>query len=411
MPYITREDGEHFIIPSYRDVLSAKKLTLLRREVLLLSANYGEYVAIQRKNVNQYEVAFSAEPGYLLGETVWSYFKRPQDLIYCEAIPNTHEAILVIVKSGSVYIDGSFPLDAIVDELVVFRTQQNNFDVYINGDVPISQIPEEGKFALDPASVKSFNILEEPVFPTLPIVKSFQLQLVDAVLKSKGIGVLPKKQIISALILLAFIWGAWSFLTTHKKEIPVMIVRASNPYQLYVSSLNTPDPANQIRWLTTNIWLLSTIPGWHADVLNYSPNGVNTTVRSMGARTNLLFEWADANHAIVQIDKTGFTLTINSRLNNRGDINAISPLDRVVANLIDSMSYVNPGNNVQVGPEVNKGRFLERELKVNFTDITPTTLDLIGQQFKNLPLVLVGVSITITDGLLTGIITLRALGN
>src|SRR5690349_14472679 len=120
MPYITREDGERFIIPSYRDVLSAKKPSLLRREVMLLSQNYGEYIALQRKNIQQYEVAFSNEPGYLLGESVWNYFKRPQDLIYCEAIPNTFEAILVIVKSGIVYLDGSFPLDVIVDELVIF---------------------------------------------------------------------------------------------------------------------------------------------------------------------------------------------------------------------------------------------------------------------------------------------------
>src|SRR5687768_7707453 len=120
MPYITREDGERFVIPSYRDVLSIKKESLLRKEILLLSENYGEYIALQRKNAEQYEVAFSNEPGYLLGETIWHYFKRPYDLIYCEAIPNTSEAILVMVKSGNVYLDGTFPLDAIPDELLVF---------------------------------------------------------------------------------------------------------------------------------------------------------------------------------------------------------------------------------------------------------------------------------------------------
>src|SRR3990167_80168 len=138
MPYITREDGERFIIPSYRDVLSVKKQSLLRREVLLLASNYGEYATLQRKNADQYEVAFSPDPGYLLGETVWHYFKRPRDLIYCEAIPNTAEAILVIVKGGSVYLEGSFPIDTIPEELVIFQTQQNNFEIYIHGNVPIS---------------------------------------------------------------------------------------------------------------------------------------------------------------------------------------------------------------------------------------------------------------------------------
>src|SRR5690348_12369046 len=101
MPYITREDGERFIIPSYRDVLSAQKPGLLKKEILLLSETYGQYITLQKKSSTQYEVTFSHEPGVLLGETIWHYFKRPSDLIYCEAIPNTAEAILVIVKSGS----------------------------------------------------------------------------------------------------------------------------------------------------------------------------------------------------------------------------------------------------------------------------------------------------------------------
>src|SRR6185436_11059386 len=118
----------------------------------------------------------SQESGYLLGESIWHYFKRPFDLIYCEAIPGTTEAILVIVKAGSVYLDGSFPVDSIPEELLVFRTQQNNFYIYIQGNVPISERPSPEKFSLDPSSVRSFKVLDTPVFPTLPLVKTFQLQ-------------------------------------------------------------------------------------------------------------------------------------------------------------------------------------------------------------------------------------------
>ena len=147
MSYITREDGEHFVIPSYRDVITSKQKSFIKKEILLLSQSYGEYITLQKKNDNQYEVAFSPDTGYLLGESLWHYFKRPLDMIYCEAIPNTTEAILVIVKNGSVYLDGSFPLDSIPEELVVFLTQQNNFEICIYGDVPISQTPEIGKFS------------------------------------------------------------------------------------------------------------------------------------------------------------------------------------------------------------------------------------------------------------------------
>src|SRR5258706_12802884 len=103
MPYIARDDGERFVIPSYRDTLSAKKSNLLKKEILLLSESYGAFATVIKKNAQQYEVAFSPDTGYLLGETVWQHFKRPFDLIYCEIIPNTSEAILVIVKSGSVF--------------------------------------------------------------------------------------------------------------------------------------------------------------------------------------------------------------------------------------------------------------------------------------------------------------------
>ena len=132
MPYITREDGEHFVIPSYRDVLSIKQKTQLKKEIYSLSQSYGEYITLQKKSVNQYEVAFSTDTGYLLGESIWHTFNRPEDMIYCEVVPNTTEAIFVIVKSGIVYLDGRFPLDSIPEELVVFLTQQNKFEIYIN---------------------------------------------------------------------------------------------------------------------------------------------------------------------------------------------------------------------------------------------------------------------------------------
>jgi hypothetical protein len=147
MSYITREDGERFVIPSYRDVLKAKQKTQLKKEILALSKSHGEYITMQKKGPNQYELAFSSDTGYLLGESIWQHFNRPVDMIYCEAIPNSTDAILVIVKSSAVYLDGSFPLDSIPEELIIFLTQQNNFEIYIYGDVPISQTHEIGKFS------------------------------------------------------------------------------------------------------------------------------------------------------------------------------------------------------------------------------------------------------------------------
>src|SRR5579862_9218133 len=183
MPYITRDDGEHFVIPSYRDVLSAKQKSQLKKDILLLSQSYGEYITLQQKSPTQYEVAFSPDTGYLLGESIWHHFKRPPDMIYCEEVPGTTEAILVIVKNGSVYLDGSFPKESIPEELIIFLTQENHFEIYTYGDVTISQTPAEGKFSFESNSVKSFTVLDKPVFPTLPLLKIYRLQLVEPVLK------------------------------------------------------------------------------------------------------------------------------------------------------------------------------------------------------------------------------------
>lgn len=411
MAYITREDGERFVIPSYRDVLSVKKQNLLKREMLLLSASYGEYATLQKKNADQYEVAFSPDPGYLLGETVWHHFKRPVNLVYCEAIPDSDEAILVIVKSGSVYLDGSFPIDSIPEELVVFKTQQNHFDIYLYGDVPISRTPESGKFMFDADSVKSFTLLPAPVFPTLRTVKTFQLQPVDAVLEAKGIGVFPLKKVILGIVFLGLVWTGYTFITTHKKELPRVIVGAVNPFQLYIDALTSPSPAEEIKRFDRTLALLLTAPGWYPETLVYSNGKVVAAMKTQGVRTNVLFEWAKKNNATVDILPTGFFVTFSFTQLNRFPPTQIHEVKEVVGSLIDRLSYILPGNNLALSATANKGRYSEVNLTLNVSNVSINTLDLIADQLKNLPLILSKVSVTYDNGAISGTINLTALGN
>lgn len=422
MPYITRDDGERFVIPSYRDVISAKKTSLLVREIMLLSTNYGEYITLQKKNLEQYEVAFSADPGYLLGETVWHYFKRPLDLIYCEAIPNTSEAILVIVKSGSVYLDGSFSMDAIEDELVIFRTQQNNFDIYVYGDVPISNTPEEGKFCFDSSSVRSFQFLDEPAFAKLPRVKTFQLQPVDVVLKSQGIGVLPVKMIaIIGVVILALYLG-YSWITSHKKALPTTFVGyVVNPYQYYIDTLSTPDPVQEIHRISDSIKMLYTMPGWSPGSLEYSKGKYSVSVHSPGATTKELFDWARAHNTTVIIKPDGFYLTWSVVLPARAvpkafpqtsgeTLPVIYKLNEVIGNIVDKLALVLPGNHLSLGTFQDKRYYAETAITISFVDISPELLTMIGMQLQNLPLALSKASITMSNGNISGSIVLQALG-
>ncbi len=413
MTHIIREDGEHFVIPSYRDVLSVKRSSLLRREIMLLASNYGEYITLQKKGSTQYEVAFSQESGYLLGETVWQYFKRPRDLIYCEALPNSTEVILVIVKSGSVYLDGTFLIDSIPEELVVFQTQQNNFDIYLYGDIPISKEPELGKFSFDEASVKSFNILPNPVFAELPLVKAFQLQLVDTLLKQKGIGGFPLKAFVISIAILAGLYSIWSYFSSHRKALPQVIITAMNPYNLYVTALQTPAPEVEISWLVRKINTLFTLPGWFPIEIDYSNGTLVANVQSLGSSAEILYAWATQHDAKISMDKQGFTLTLtaNPLLPRRLPTENIANLTEVIAKLIDRLAKVMPGNILVPDKIVSQQKFLQQQLTISVVGISPTTLDLIGKQFASLPLVLSNVTITVENGGLSGSIILNALGN
>lgn len=411
MPYITREDGEHFVIPSYRDVLAAKQKTTLKKEILLLSQSYGDYITLQRKSPAQYEIAFSPDPGYLLGESVWNYFKSPLEMIYCEAIPNTTEAILVIVKGGSVYLDGSFPIESISEELVIFLTQQNNFEIYIYGDVPISKTAEPGKFSFEESSVKSFKVLDEPVFPTLPLLKIYQLQLVDVVLKEHGIGVFPIRQVVIGVLVLVLLWFGYSYLTKPAKVSVKAKPPPVNPYLGYNELLITPAPDEEILQVLNTVNTLLTMPGWLPENINYLKGTLTTTARSSGSKIQDLFYWAKQNNVKVNIEPQGVFLTIKVPVNNRPVPTKIYPLDEVVANIVDNLSTIYPGNHVTLGQFQKKGDYTQVTMTINFSNISPLVLTLIAKQLKDLPLTLQNITLSVNNGNLTGSIIMDALGS
>lgn len=411
MPYITREDGEHFVIPSYRDVLAAKNKNALKNEILQLSQSYGEYITMQRKGTLRYEVAFSPDTGYLLGESIWHHFKRPNDMIYCEVVPNTTEAILVIVKSGSVYLDGRFPSETIPEELVIFLTQENNFEIYVYGDVPISREPVPGKFSFEAKSVKSFTVLDKPVFPTVALLRIYQLQLVDSVLKSQGIGVLPLKQITIGIVAIVLAWMLWSYLTAEKEEVVTEETPQINPYKVYVDTLSTPGPNQQVKDFSEQIKPLFGMPGWIVTQIAYSSGAVTASVLSSGSKVEVLMNWAKQNGAVIDIKQNGVRVSFKVPTKPRSAPTKIYTLRDVFATLIDRISDVYPGNHLQLAEPKSKGMYQEAIVTINLDKVAPGVLTLIGQQFEDLPLVLQSMALTVDNGSLSGTINLTALGN
>jgi hypothetical protein len=414
MPYITREDGEHFVIPSYRDVLTARNKSQLKKDILLLSQSYGEYITLQRKGSLQYEVAFSPDTGYLLGESIWHYFKKPMDMIYCEAIPNTTEAFLVIVKAGSVYLDGSFPVETIPEELIIFLTQQNNFEIYTYGEVPISEKPQEGKFSFEANSVKSFKTLDKPVFPTLPLLKIYQLQLVEPVLKAHGIGVFPTRQLLTTLIVLGVLWMLYSYFTEQKpveQQQTLVSAAPSNPYQEFDNLLSSPAPEKIVQLFTKDLNLLFTLPGWTPSTILYEKFIMTAKVTSQGGNVAELANWAKNNGAKYDITADGLSVAMPILVGNRLPPSRIYPLKEIIGKFIDDLRTVYPGNHMSIKGVANKGSFAIMTFSVDLNGTTPLLLDLIGRQLKDQPFILQKIALTEQNGTLNGTLTLDALGS
>lgn len=411
MPFITREDGERFVIPSYRDVVSAKNNAALKKEIITLSQSYGEYITMQHKSGVSYDVAFSPDLGYLLGESIWHHFKRPLDMIYCEAVANTSEAILVIVKDGGVYLDGRFPLENIPEELIIFLTQKNNFDIYVYGDVPIAEQPADGKFSFDANSVKSFTVLPEPIFPSLPLLKAYQFQLVEATLKRYGIGGLPVSQIMGLAVLLGLGWLLWSFFSSTKSTTPIEQVAQVNPFQGYYDALRSPAPDAVVSGLVSVLNDVTTIPGWTITKVDYLPGSATCSMLSLGGSVESLMAWADEKQATISIIASGVQLIMPVKTTPRPSPIQIYPTKESLVVILDRLVKVIPGNSFQMAEVANTGAYTTINSSILVTGVSLSTLDLVGQQLNGLPFVLNSVSLDYTNGVFNGSLTLQLLGS
>lgn len=408
MPYISREDGTHFVIPSYRDVLTARQASVLQKEINALSQNYGEHITIQRKGVGQYEVAFSPDVGYLFGETVWHHFGRPADLVYCEEVPNTFEVYLVIVKGGSVYLDGSFPKDSISEELVIFLTQQNNFEIYIYGDVPITEKPALGKFCFESGSVKSFKVLDSSAFEKLPLIPEFKFQLVQQALTAQGIGVPPVTQIITVLVALAFGYMIYSFFSAPSAVTEVQV--EPNPYQAYVDAMQSPSPDDVVKAFLEKLKVMMTIPGWQLENVASKGQDVQAKMMSLGSEVESLVDWANKNGMTVSIASGGVILSTKMNVKDRPKPREIYPTLDVMARFIDNLQKVYPGNHLKLTEPRTKANFIKYIVDITVTDASPMTINLIGEQLANMPFALVSIDLSVRNSQLSGNIKLDSYG-
>jgi hypothetical protein len=458
MPILLREDGVQFATQAYRETLtSINKTASLRKSIYALSQMHGHYVRLLQLNDDQFEIIFSQEPGYLLGETIWHFYHRPDDMIYCEALPEGEEALLVIVNSGKVLFDGKLPIANIIEQLTRLTKADAHYDVYIYGNLPIAQAENKPGFVFDKKIIESFNQLTEPLFPKLPVTESLQLFPLDAALKEYHLGQ-PRYVSLIGVVLLALIAASISgYLWYTKDYLPQLVsndaIALQSQQALHTSqhimqeSQRLMQTAQQIikatqktnqdsiapqqfKFISAMINDALNLPGWMPDHITFDNANARLQMHYWGGTTNSLLDWADNRNMQTTFVPTGAILSlsfinqtinssiINSENGSSPDINQQVILDannqmdtnRVVADVIDRMAQVLADRAVVINSVVNQQAQNAVNLTISFHDIAPDVLMLIGAKLADLPVHLISGAADVNNGLLSGNIQLSVIG-
>lgn len=428
MAYINNKKGDAFVVPSYRDLVT-EKLWEIKKNILSLSTTYGEYVNLQQVGISQFSVVFSHEPGFLFGECVWAFLNKPFNLIYCELNPN-QELYLVIIKNGTVYLDGVYSDEDLSQELLVITTQNDVFDFYVYGDVPISREEKPGKVFLKPELIKSFTILPTSLVDDLLADSSYQLQLADILINKQEAYLYPLKYIVAVIVLLMILLLV--YYSKNRSAEPVTPVESAdtstaqsffnlssysplqNLFNDYNNAFNTPNPTLLMISILAKLDDLLNVENLTIIGLNYTKNTItfNATMRQYG---NLYLRLQNQGYAVSldDSDKTGNTSKISFDLNlpSRGGMDKIYSLNQLIGVILDKNRLMFPDVELTLGAITDHVQYKDSTLSGKFDRISPNQLILFIKNFNNLPAVLKTINFTLNDDGISGTIEIQLLGS
>lgn len=420
MPALTRQDGVQFAVYTYRETLSAKNMATFRREALMLARENGQFARFFSLDTGEIEAVYSRDFGYLLGESIWQHFDNPYDFIYCEALADQENAILVVIRSGSVYLDAEVPLVNLADEFISLVSGDNRYQIYIYGDIPLAEIASNEKFAFDPAMVESFTELTEPVFPTLTLYENYKLlpleeAITDLRLPNQGLA----KNIVLIVFLVIMGYFGWKIfgpqpaaqITTNAPVTVSAPATPQNPYQSYQTALATASPSDQLMMIVANIQQLLTIPGWTPTSMNFSDNQLSFNLTTVGGSLELLLAWVKNNNATLQANTGKAVIVYPLNIANRTAPTVIYNLRDTVALLYDDINRILPGGGVILGASSDQANYRQVPLSINLASVSVSMLVLLAKELQNFPVVMSACTLTIDDGVISGNLQLQVLGS
>lgn len=411
MTIIKRNDGVTFIMQAYREHLQLKNKRQLAQEIELLSTQHGQFINMMRRADSTLEVAMSQKPGYLLGELVWDFFARVDNLIFCEAIADSANCLLVIIRDGSVYLDKRLVSGEIRDEMMPIIADDRSYEVYTFGDVPLRDTDTFGDatFKLPKKIVAKFNHLTQSVFERLLVSPEFELQPLPTILRSRYLR--DNRLALTLVAVLVVMGGGWWFLGSSTPQQSVtQLQQLPQSLQSYQVALTSPTPSAVIDELAEKIDQLYLIPGWKAATITFSGDKFQVEMQAQGGNLWYLTDWAKQHYYDLRMTPRGAELTLKSHLKNRQLQQHYPDSKTVLAEFMQRLSEVLTADAIHVQSSRQQGVMQETRFTLDLKELSPDLLDLVGRELEDLPLSLSSVHLRLKDGLIDGQIELSLWG-
>jgi hypothetical protein len=156
---------------------------------------------------------------------------------------------------------------------------------------------------------------------------------------------------------------------------------------------------------------LFTMPGWQVKKIQYANGSIKASVISGGSPVSMLMSWAADNGASVAILPEGIFVLTSFKVPKRPAPTKIYPIKAILATIIDQLQSVYPGNTMKLSAFKSKGVYTDVSIDVNMASASPAMMASVGAIFKDLPLVLNRIDVSVDNGNMTGKFTLEAVGN
>lgn len=421
MPILRRDDGLQFIIHPYREVFRKASIGLMRKQIRMLSREHGGNLRVFRTATGELEVVASRDAGFLLGESIWIYLNKPNNLIYCEALFERNYALMVVVRNGVVLIDAKISYSEVMEELAGLGITDEKYNIYTYGDVPLGKQKEfEGNyFIFDQRSIASFEVLKEPLMPKLPTYEVTQLQPLEVTLTSPEIGKSRVLPIIAAFILVILVAVGWKvydnlFRVPVQKQMAA-VQRMQDPYEGYYSGLSSPSPKKQLLEFVSVTELMNSLPpGWIVGKINFDGKSYKMDIVSTdGSSMEQIRDWMDMNKMKFVFNTDKQSASIESKVKTREKPKDIYPLQDVLIKFIDETNLLLTGTGKVIFERINdRGSYKEAEVSIHIDKAIEGILFLIGNEINRLPVAISSIEMTIfPDHSFSGDIKLKVFGD